>query len=67
MDIERARVAKQEMEEFIRQATLHAVMVFRDKTGLSPQSMSIELIDVTAPNDRNRRLTVGEVRADVSL
>ena len=67
MNIEQVRVARREMEDAIRAAVFEAMKVFRDKTGMCPNSIYVRLVDVTTIGERERRLVVGEVNVDVQL
>lgn len=67
MDIEQVRAARREMEDTIQAAVLEAIRVFHEKTDLCPQSIDIQLVDVTTMGERERRFAVGQVCADVPL
>jgi len=67
MDIEQIRVARREMEDSIQAAVLEAMKAFHMKTGMCPQSIDVQLVDVTTIGARENRFAVGEVRADVQL
>lgn len=67
MDIEQIRVAQREMEDSIKSAVLEAMRAFHAKTGMCPQSIDVQLVEVTTMGEREKRFAVGEVRADVPL
>jgi len=67
MDIDQIRIARREMEDAIRLAVTTALKKFRIKTGLSPQGINIQMVDVTSFGDRERCYVVGEVCVDIPL
>jgi len=67
MDIEQVRAARREMEDTIQAAVLEAIRIFHEKTDMCPQSIDIQLVDVTTMGERERRFVVGQVCADVPL
>jgi len=62
MNIEQIRVARREMEDTIRASALEAIAAFNTKTGMSPQGIYIQMIDITSIGEREKRYTIGEVR-----
>lgn len=67
MDIEQIRAARREMEDAIHRAAHEAMTTFHAKTGMCPQSIDIQLVDVTTFGEREKRYVVGNVRVDVPL
>lgn len=67
MDIEQIRIAKREMEAAIRTSTTEAIDAFYLKTSMTPQSVYIELVDVTDIGAQRGRYIVYRVKTDVPL
>ena len=67
MNLDEIRSARRDMEKAITDATVAATNTFRSKTGLSPDMIDINMVDVTSISDHEKRFVVGEVRASVSL
>lgn len=64
--IEQIRKARDEMENAIQFATVAAVKEFRLKTGMTPQGISIDMIEVTSIG-QEKQYIVGNVAANVCL
>jgi len=65
--IEQVRAARREMECSIRESVSKAMKTFYEKTGMYPHSIYVDLVDVSMIGEREKRVVVGEVRADVPL
>lgn len=67
LDIESVKIAKKEMDLFIRDQAHAAVECFFNKTGLTPSSISINMVEVTSISDKKRMCKVVEVNSFVQL
>jgi len=67
MDIEQIRSAKEEMERGILAAVHDAMTEFHKKTGTSPQSISVELVEVATVGEKESQRMVANVRAQVTI
>jgi hypothetical protein len=67
MDIEQVRAARLEMENQIMAAIMEITMDFHTKTGLSPESIDVQMVDITMIGNHNKRFVVGAVHACVPL
>lgn len=67
MDIEELKREKCRMDESIRTAVVHAVRQFEEKTGFTPSSIDVEMLDVTTYGLINDRYVVGEVVSKIDI
>ena len=67
MDIKDFKIARRELEEEVLYAVAAAVRTFQDKTGMSPQSIDIRLVDVTAFGDTYPSYMVSDVKAYIPI
>lgn len=67
MDIVAAKEAKQRMESVIQEKVAAAVAEFYESTGMTPERISIEMVETTTISDAVRRYSVGNVSSDVAL
>lgn len=54
-------------EARIQAAVAAELLQLRQRTGLTPHTMEVRMVEVTGLGDRTRNHTVGEVRLDVYL
>lgn len=67
MDIEELKREKCRMDESIRSFVVHAVRQFEEKTGFTPSSIDIEMLDVTTCGFINNRYAVGEFVSKIDI
>jgi hypothetical protein len=64
MHIERARL---DLEQEVYGAVYEAVQKFKERTGLTPRRIDVEMLDVTACHNRQPTFIPGKVKATVEL
>jgi len=67
MDINEIRKARAELENQITRPIVELVNDFREKTGLSPEGISIIFVETTTVGDREPRYEVAGARVDLRL
>ena len=67
MDIEEFSEAKRVMEREISEAAVRAVQRFLDKTGRTPHSIYIEMIEGTMLGESRRKFMPVSVRTEVEI
>lgn len=67
MQVDEIRARRRELEAELSRKVGEAVIRFREETGFSPDSISVEMLDVTSVGDKEPRYEVSRCVVDVKI
>jgi len=67
MEIEDFRTAKREMEDEMATAIHAAIRKFEERTGYTPENVSVTIVETTSMGADKKQYALGEVRTRVPI